>query len=183
MKQDGPMSIPDEIETFHELLAVLSAFVAILFIYSGIAKLLSLRSFSTSLLRVPYLPHRWSAVIGVLLPPIETLAGALMLFDWFWAKAAVIGLLLVFSAVAWVAHRRNLTVPCNCFGVDSSEHLTAGTALRNAILAAITAVSIEVPGRHVPPLTGIYGLTTLVLFLIVGKAVRNHGEFLKALEE
>jgi len=165
------------------MLAVAAVFVGILFVYSGTAKLLSIRSFSQSLLLIPYLPYRLARPVAWVLPRVEILAGILMMFGSFWGKLPVIGLLLVFSWVAWLTHRLKLTVPCNCFGAENSGYLTLGTAVRSGILAAVTGCSILVPGQYHSMVTETFGALAFVLFLAVGQAVRNHREFIRSFEE
>lgn len=158
----------------HRVLAVFVTFVAMLFLYSGVAKLISLRSFIQDLLRVPYLPHRLSRVVGVAVPLAEIMVACFLVLNFAWAKIFTIALLLAFSGVAWIATTRNQKVPCNCFGAEASEHLSMGTVVRNTILATLTAVSMIVPAQHSPPLTEIHALMSFLLFLAVNKAIQNY---------
>lgn len=164
-----------------EIAAVLTAFVAILFLYAGIAKILSLRPFRRDLLLIPYLPRGLSRPLGVAIPLAEVVTGGCLLLGVEWAIVTAIALLTMFSTVALVAHSRNQKVPCNCFGVDSSEQLSLATVVRNAVLACMTASSFFFAGSQSPSLAKSYGLIAFVLFLCVNTAVKNGREFREAL--
>lgn len=164
-----------------ELAAVLVAFVAILFLYGGIAKIFSASSFRRDLLLIPYLPSGLSRPLAIAIPVAEVVTGACLLVGVEWARVSAIALLTVFSIVALVARARDQKVPCNCFGIDSSEQLSLATVARNAILAGMTASSFLFAGTQFVSLAIGYGLIAFVLFLCVNAAVKNGREFREAL--
>jgi uncharacterized membrane protein YphA (DoxX/SURF4 family) len=162
------------------ILAVLSTFLGVLFLYSGLAKFFSFGTFVQGLFLVPYLPHRWARQTGALIAALESLVGLGLILNELWAKFAAICLLGVFSGIAWLAIRRNQKVPCNCFGVNDSEYLSTSTIARNAVLVLIAIVSLTVPATYVRWLTEIYGVVSLLMFLIVGKLLQNHRSFVES---
>lgn len=164
-----------------EIGAVSLAFVAILFLYAGVTKLLSLAAFRRDLLLVPYLPRELSRSLAIAIPVAEVVTGSCLILSMAWAKIAAIAMFAAFSAVALLAQSRDQKVPCNCFGIDSSEHLSMTTVARNALLACLVAASSFFAASQSPPLAQSYGLIAFVLFLSVNAAMRNGHELREAL--
>jgi uncharacterized membrane protein YphA (DoxX/SURF4 family) len=164
-----------------DLVAVSIAFVAILFLYAGIAKILSLRSFRRTLLFVPYLPRALTGPVAVAVPISEVATGTCLLLGVGWAKVAAVSLLATFSVVAIVAHRRGQKVSCSCFGAGSSGQLSPATVMRNAVLICVTAPSFLLPDLDPSAFATSYGLVAFVLFLCLEAAIQNEREFREAL--
>ena len=162
------------------LIGICSQFFGFLFLSASAMKALSLGRFVQSLLLVPYLPHQWARPVAFLIPVLEAIAGSLLLVDSVYGTVLAIGLLLLFAAVACVAHGTRQSVPCNCFGLDTDENLSIATAIRNVVLAVILAGIAAVPVRETSLLTTLYALITLLLVAVLALACRNYREHLNA---
>ena len=164
-----------------DVAAVSTSFVAVLFVYAGIAKILSRRAFARDLLLVPYLPRSLSRFVAMAIPVFELVIGGGLLFGMAWAKIAAMLALSLFSIVALVAHVRDQKVPCNCFGADLSEQLSLATIARNVALVGVMAATLHAAGSQSPILAGTYGLIAFLLFLGVSTARANARDFREAL--
>lgn len=163
------------------LLSVCGSGLGDLFLYAGLGKLSAPREFARSLLLVPHLPHRLARPVGWLIPLLELTAGSLMVVGSRYGKVLILLLLVLFSGVALLAHRRQQAVPCNCFGVGDGENLSPRTVARNAALAVIAAATLVLPKpQQAAFIIMVYGLGACLLFLIINAAMRNRREFVKS---
>lgn len=141
--------------------------MAVLFVVSGVAKLLTLRDFQTGLLFIPYMRITWSYVIGYGMPFLElALAVSLYLNLWL-AKLLAIGLLLSFCSVTAVVLHHRLRVPCNCFTGFGDEGFSIATIKRNGLLILITTWTFGLDDRIGLLLPPIAAATGWLLFLSV----------------
>ena len=147
--------------------------MAVLFLASGISKLLQLRDFQIGLLYIPYVRISWSYVIGYGLPFLE-LALAVALYLNLWpAKLLAIGLLLSFCGVAAVVLHRRLRVSCHCFGVMGEEYFSSGTIKRNLVLILATAWTFGLGARVGLLLPAIVAATVWLIYFGVLTTSRN----------
>lgn len=128
------------------------------------------------------MPPGASRPLAVAILAAELATGGCLLFGIDWAKVAAIALLALFSVVALIAIRHDQEVPCNCFGADSSEHLSLSTVVRNTVLAGLMASTFFVAGSQSASLSKSYGLIAFLLFLCVNSATRNDHDFREALK-
>jgi predicted MFS family arabinose efflux permease len=162
-----------------QLLGVCTDFIGFLFLSSSVLKWMALDRFTQSLLLVPYLPHRLARPIGVLLPAAEALTALLLIVRSGWGTFLAVSMLLLFAAVAVVAHRTKQAVPCNCFGGEATEFLSLKTAVRNLCLAAVAALGALAADRP-SVLDAIYGLIALLMFAAIVSSASNHREYLRS---
>lgn len=156
--------------------------MGILFLYSAIAKALSMKSLETTvrhILPVSLRIHRPTAAIVVTL---ETITGIALLAGSWWAKVTAIVLLGMFAVVAQVVVNSGQRVSCNCFGTGSSEYFSTATVVRNIALALMMAATLRAPDREATVMTFVYALIVFALFMTLSRMVSNHREFLVLLK-
>ncbi len=158
------------------VLAIANVFVGALLLYAGAAKLLSLAKFRQDLLLIPYIPYRSSPYLAFAIPAVELVAGTGLSLAYRWAAPVAITLFGVFSLAAFVAHRRNQRVPCNCFGDDGAEYLSLRTVVKNGLLAGMVVSSMSLPNGTLDPLDVLYGLIFFLLFLASQRCITNQRE-------
>jgi uncharacterized membrane protein YphA (DoxX/SURF4 family) len=153
--------------------AALTAFIGILFIYSGLAKLFALRRFADALSLLPRMPRPLAPYLAISIPTLEFVAGAGALWGFLWAKVLIVAMLLAFCVIAGQVRASGQRVRCNCFGSQESEYLSGRTILRNCSFMALTFVSAS--SESTPPtiLSCIYGAVFLCLFLAITAAIHN----------
>lgn len=164
--------------SMQSLLASFAAFVAVLFLYSGVSKLSAVSAFSDDLRLIPYFPDRFARGAAITISSLETATGILILFDYPAAKLLAVALLITFCAVAWLAIVKDQRVPCHCFGIDHHDFLSWSTIVRNVLLALGLLCTIAFGARHSPFLTEIHGVIGFLLLLTVNQALQNHREFI-----
>jgi uncharacterized membrane protein YphA (DoxX/SURF4 family) len=160
------------------LLTVVASCIGAMFLYSGLAKYFSLRSFVDSLRLIPYLPLRWVRFVAVSVPAVEIIAACGVLLGLSWAKLVVLALLAGFSIIAWVAHLRRQKVPCNCFGSDSTEYLSLRTVARNVTFGVLLLASDLFETAEPSYLSVLFGVIACLLALTIQQVRRNQLEML-----
>jgi uncharacterized membrane protein YphA (DoxX/SURF4 family) len=122
--------------------------LTLVFGLAGIAKLADL-STSRRTVEAFGLPRGVANVVGTLLPVVELLVAAGLLFQATarWAAVGALVLLIVFSTGVAVALADGRTPNCNCFGQVSSEQISWRTIARNAVFAlGAVFVIVQAPG-------------------------------------
>lgn len=116
--------------------------LAACFLAAGVNKLRSLGQFKLSLQRIAFVPHRVVPLVAVVLPIVETSAGALLAANTAVRPAAVliIALLVAFSLALGNLLRQNVDYQCMCFGAASRQSVTWATVGRNVGLMAVAVV-------------------------------------------
>ena len=92
-----------------------------IFIYSGVAKLLSPTTFAVLIDAYGMVPEILLMPVAVIIPVLEVLAGAGLLVDLRGSLAVIAGLLLLFVAILGVGIWMGLDVDCGCFGPEDPE--------------------------------------------------------------
>jgi uncharacterized membrane protein YphA (DoxX/SURF4 family) len=146
------------------LLYVPRLLVALLLIVGGAGKMANLKEFREILLAYDFLPRRIVPPFSALLPVVELVTGAVLLFKLFSpvAEFAAAALFLVFAiGIAINLLRGRNEVPCGCFSgrVDTISWLLV---IRNLTLSSLVFLSI---GRLVWVsllLLALYGLGALM---------------------
>jgi uncharacterized membrane protein YphA (DoxX/SURF4 family) len=167
----------------NELIAILTCAIGVMYLYVGSAKLMTRDAFAAGLRVTPLVPRRLVKPISGMLPSLEVLTGLGVILDMRWAKLVALLMLGGFTVVSLVAVHRDEKVPCNCFGGDTEDHMTIGTAGRNVLLMALVTVTILLPGRRVAGLTEMYGAALFALCMVIGNALHNRRVFQSAMEE
>jgi uncharacterized membrane protein YphA (DoxX/SURF4 family) len=116
-------------------------FLAGLFIYAGLPKILAPEAFALVVFRFHLLPDVLINVVALLLPWLEICAGlALLLPAWRRAGAAwLAGLLGAATAALALGLARGLDIDCGCFTLQPGRsHIGLWSLLRNALLITLT---------------------------------------------
>jgi hypothetical protein len=148
--------------------------LAIVFIVSGIAKLISLPSFRYGLQLLPLMTAPFAHAVAVGLPIAELILGASMFANATWSKYAAIILLVLFSGVALLAMRLGRRVPCGCFGQLDGEILSWRTVVRNGFLIVVVAAVLGLQQRSLWLLTVWRSGLLLLIALSLLQLYRNY---------
>jgi uncharacterized membrane protein YphA (DoxX/SURF4 family) len=92
--------------------------LGLLFILAGALKLAEPSALAASVASFHFFPRPWSNVIALIVPPIEILLGALLVFG-PWERIAALGVALLnvaFVVLLSQALLRGLSFDCGCFG-------------------------------------------------------------------
>jgi uncharacterized membrane protein YphA (DoxX/SURF4 family) len=92
-----------------------------IFMWSGVSKLADPQSFAVIIGAYGLIPDSWVLPVSVLLPLIELIGGAGLLFDLRGSLTAVGGLLLLFMLILGYGIWMGLDVDCGCFGPQDPE--------------------------------------------------------------
>lgn len=95
--------------------------LAIIFIWSGLAKLMDPRSFSVIIQAYGLIPAAAVMPAALGLSLLELAAGAGLALDMQWSLAAMAGLLILFIAILGYGIWIGLDVDCGCFGPGDPE--------------------------------------------------------------
>lgn len=92
--------------------------LGLIFLFSGIFKLVDLDAFQKDVLSYQILLKQPAGWIALLLPVLEVIVGAFLIFGWLQAGAlaAVLLMNIGFAFVHIYTMQRNLDVKCGCFG-------------------------------------------------------------------
>ena len=117
--------------------------LALVLIWAGVRKVLYLGEFAFDIQTFHAMPPRTAHVLAYVIPGVELLAAALLLFRWsrLPALAFVAFLLSLFMGALVSAWHRGLTIRCGCF----SSNPVSGTAYlwllgRNLVLLSLAVV-------------------------------------------
>lgn len=128
----------------HDMLQIavllLRAFLAIILLAAGAAKLADMRNFSTTLIGLGIPAWRPLLIRGIALsvPLVEVVLGMAIVSN-LWptiVDSAVLVLMSSFSIVVIVALRKKLQVTCRCFGALSDSQFSSKGLLRSVGLTA-----------------------------------------------
>ncbi len=117
-------------------------YLSLIFVFSGVSKLLSLADFRTTIERLQ-LPAGRLPIVPVLICTAEIAAGAGLLFSWsrMLAQIAIFILLAGFGYAVYqarVVQKQEIT--CSCFGSWSNETLGRNTVVKVACLGLLNAL-------------------------------------------
>jgi|GEM_PF-2521874 len=121
----------------------------IIFILSGILKLIDLGSFASAITKFKILNPLWVPYVKVLIPVLELSLGIMLVVN---IKSAIASqtatwLLAFFTALLIAKISEGEKISCNCFGSLTNGYIDWTTVLRNLILMA---VSIGVTTYYTP---------------------------------
>ena len=110
--------------------------LGLIFIYSGIIKVINTSEFSNSIINYRLLPELVINFLAITLPWIELTAGLLLIFGISIKENALIitSLLIVFIIAIIISLFRGLDIDCGCFGTVSGTKLGLTKLLENCIL-------------------------------------------------
>ncbi len=121
----------------HLFFWALRFFIGGLFIYAAVNKLIDPLTFAVDIQNYRIFPPLLSKLAALIIPPLEIIAGTLVIFGRFRLEAAVwISLMMAGFLVGDIqALARGLDINCGCFGKEPSK-LTFATLGRNLCLLA-----------------------------------------------
>lgn len=137
------------------------AFVGLIFFWASVAKLLSRKLFKITLYSIPYFPAFLvpTTVLGLPVLELGIAVGLILCLDL--VKYLAIVLLLAFCLLAIVVLRRNLNVPCNCFG-SGDRMFSRWTIAQNVGLMLLIGIGIPAKSPQ-EPILNVAG-AAIVLF-------------------
>jgi hypothetical protein len=125
--------------------AAAQAFLVVVFVAAGVAKLLGRSAFLRTLGTLRWLPPHGARVASVAVPVVELATAALLIVNPAAGALAALGLTALFTGVVvgeMVAGRK---APCGCFGEVSAAPVGPATLVRNLVLAAAAVVLYSQP--------------------------------------
>ena len=99
----------------------LRCFLAAVFIWSGITKLLDPVTFGVLINAYGLIPEPWVMPAAVLLSSLEVIAGAGLILDIYGSLAITVGMLNLFVAILFYGIHMGLDIDCGCFGPEDAE--------------------------------------------------------------
>ena len=95
--------------------------LCIIFLWSGISKLLSPKEFAVIIDSYGLVPEAWIMPLAVFLPLLEIIFGLGLLLDIKGSLLGITGLLMLFVVILIYGIRLGLDVDCGCFGPQDIE--------------------------------------------------------------
>jgi len=95
--------------------------LAVVFLWSGLAKLTDPASFAVIIEAFGLIPESWVITIAFVLPALELVAAVGLLMDIRGSLAVVSGLLVIFMAILLYGIQMGLDIDCGCFGPQDPE--------------------------------------------------------------
>lgn len=105
----------------HWIYIFIRSALAVLFIYSGIGKLLNPFSFSVIIEAYGLAPSELAFLLAMVISIMEILAGLALLFDIYGSLGVIFSLLGIFVLVLGYGLWIGLDVDCGCFGPEDPE--------------------------------------------------------------
>lgn len=126
------------------LIEVIIILFIVLWLYTGLNKILDYKSFKTQLEKSPFV-ERFATLISWTLPTTEMLIAATLVYK----RTKLLGLylsytlMLLFTGYIWLMLRYAYDLPCSCGGILASmswqEHLIFNTTMTLLVVLAIVA--------------------------------------------
>ena len=95
--------------------------LSVVFIWSGITKLIAPKEFSVIIQSYGLIPDVWIMPAAFFLSAVEVVAGFGLLLDIHGSLSVITGLLILFMAVLSYGIRMGLDIDCGCFGPQDPE--------------------------------------------------------------
>lgn len=145
--------------------------LASVFLYAGIAKLCDL-SGTREMLHEFGVPQAATRLLAWLLPIGELSAAAALIpsATASWGASAATGLLIVFTAAAWISIRRGNRPACRCFGQLDAKPIGASTIARNLMLLC-GALFVLAAAREQADSTVLSGLGSHFALLVAAGSI------------
>lgn len=108
-------------------------FLAGVYLYGGIPKLLDTKSFADIIAAYGIVPDSFVFATALILPVIEVITAVGLLLKKYWASVSALLLLLMFISILSYGIYLGLDIDCGCFGPEDPEHV-AFSGLRSALI-------------------------------------------------
>jgi len=131
-------------------LLALRIIVGAIFMYAGASKLIKPEQFADSIASFQVLPDTLINILALGLPPVEILAGLMMIIGWHWraANLAILGLTLVFAVALAQGLARGLQIDCGCFGSGKPSVLKTWASLGRDVLLFAASLLTYLSASH-----------------------------------
>ncbi|MBM3933704.1 MAG: DoxX family membrane protein [SAR202 cluster bacterium] len=115
--------------------------LAVVFLSSGVTKLVAPRQFARDVQQYRILPPRASKGFGLMLPFVEIAVAVSFLTGYFtsWAEMVAAFLIVCFITAVATAMRKGLNLSCSCFGLLYRERVGWITQVRDFFLLLLVA--------------------------------------------
>jgi len=100
--------------------------LSVVFLYSGILKLMDPKSFAVVIEAYGLIPEAFLMPVAVILPVLEFIAAVGLIWDIRWSLETITGLLILFIMILGYGIYMGLDVDCGCFGPDDPEQTFSG---------------------------------------------------------
>lgn len=129
------------LKTYHPIF-ILQIILGIVFLFSGITKLVDSNNFAEALVNFKLLNDNLINIVKYILPLIEITLGVFIIFNFHSSLPSFISSLLLsfFTALITVKIFEGEEISCGCFGVLSSDKLDFLSVLRNVSLILIAII-------------------------------------------
>ena len=126
------------------LVLVLRLFLAVVFIYAGVGKILNPAAFAEDIDNYSMLPYLLVTIMAAIMPWVEVLCGLLLIFG-KWIKGATLLLIamnFVFIIAIGSALARGLDISCGCFAMSDDGIKVGYKRLLEDVVFLVAAVII-----------------------------------------
>ncbi|MCF8239972.1 MAG: DoxX family membrane protein [Melioribacteraceae bacterium] len=122
--------------TNYKLHLVLRYLIGLVFVFSGIEKIISPEHFAVSIINYKMFPTEIVNIIAITLPWLELIVGILLIFGLYVRENALIvnAMLLLFTIMVLVALLRGLDIDCGCFGTLDHQKVGIQKITENLLL-------------------------------------------------
>lgn len=169
------------------LILVLRILFGLLFIFSGVTKIISLTEFEHAIKKFALIPDLYAPILSYIIPIAELVIGIFLILKIYLLGAVQFSIYLIifFTSVVIVKVLEGGDLACGCFGALSSDNIDEWTVIRNLglilwgflILCLILRYSYNsVKKEKLKQKLKSFVLTTLIIFLTVQNAafaIRN----------
>ena len=124
--------------------------LGLVFIYAGSIKIGDMPNMAQSIENYRLVPVVTTNILGIILPPIELLAGICLIVGLFYEGALTIltTLLIVFVIAVQSAIFRGLDIECGCFSTSDAEIVGIKVLLRD-ILLLLAVIPLWLSKNHI----------------------------------
>lgn len=126
--------------TKYLIISLLRISIAVLFIFSGIEKIINPAAFAEAISKYRLLPDLLINLAALTLPWIELVAGILIFFDCCTKECSFIitVLMFAFTVAVVIAFARGLNIECGCFGTLNSSKVSLFKIFENILITSVT---------------------------------------------
>ena len=122
------------------LILVTRIMLGLIFVYAGIEKITDPDGFAVSITNYRILPVGIVNIFAITLPWLELITGILLIFGVAVKENSFIfgGLMILFTAMVFIAVLRGLDIDCGCFGTGDAQRVGLRKLIENLILIMLS---------------------------------------------